>query len=144
MFVTYGRSFLLGSKIGFVDLTKTDRFRTERLKDSVVLDELGLQFFREHNRLHQIRHAQAGARCLVSVSWADSAFGGADASAAQLALLIEHPVIRQNQMRAIADEQVFVDVDSQLSQAIDLGHKRDWIDNHAVSDHADFALPKDS
>ena len=47
-------------------------------------------------------------------------------------------------MRAIADEQVLVDVDSQLAQAIHLGHKRDWIDNHAVSDHANFALPQDS
>src|SRR6516162_9515068 len=47
-------------------------------------------------------------------------------------------------MRAIADEQVFVDIDSQLTQAIHLGYKRDWIDNHAVSDHADFAVPQDS
>src|SRR6516165_10574023 len=47
-------------------------------------------------------------------------------------------------MRAIADEQVFVDIDSQLTQAIHLGYKRDWIDNHAVSDHADLAVPQDS
>ena len=80
-----------------------------------------------------------GARCLVSVGWADSPFGGANPAAAQLALLVEDPVIRQNKMRAIADEQVFVDVDSQFTQAIHLGHKRDWIDYHAVSDHADFA-----
>ena len=89
MFVTYGRNFSLGSKIGFVHLTKTDRLRTERLKDSVVLGDLGLQFFREHDRLHQIRYAQAGARCLVSVGWTDSPFGGADPAAAQLALLVE-------------------------------------------------------
>ena len=131
--------FFAGSKIRFVHVAKTDRLRTERLKDSVVLDDLGLQFFREHNRLHQVRHAQARACCLVSVGWADSPFGGANPAAAQLALLVEDPVIRQNKMRAIADEQVFVDIDSQLAQAIHLGHKRDWIDNHAVSDHADFA-----
>src|SRR6516162_7496391 len=47
-------------------------------------------------------------------------------------------------MRAVADEQVLVDVDSQLTQAIHLGHKRNWIDNHAVSDHADFAVSQDS
>src|SRR5258708_26766816 len=47
-------------------------------------------------------------------------------------------------MRAIADEQVFVDVDPQLAQAIYLGYKRDRIDNHAVSYHADFGVPQDS
>jgi hypothetical protein len=47
-------------------------------------------------------------------------------------------------MRAIADEQAFVDINSQSAQAIYFGHKRDWIDNHAVSDHADFAAPQNS
>src|SRR5215468_5735305 len=47
-------------------------------------------------------------------------------------------------MRAIADEQIFVDVDPQSAQAVHFGHKRDWIDNYAVSDHADFAMPQDS
>ena len=37
--------FFAGSKIGFVHIPKTDRLRTERLKDSVVLSDLGLQFF---------------------------------------------------------------------------------------------------
>src|ERR1700720_1445834 len=71
-----------GSKICFVNLTKTDWLGTERLKDSVVLNDFGLQFFREHNRLHQVRHAQARARCLVPVGWADSPFGSADSASA--------------------------------------------------------------
>src|SRR5215471_1198918 len=45
-------------------------------------------------------------------------------------------------MRAITDEQVFVNVDSQLMQTIHLGHERDWIDNHSVSNHTNFAVPQ--
>ena len=34
-----------GCEIAFVDLAKTNWFRAERLQDSVVLDNFGLQFF---------------------------------------------------------------------------------------------------
>src|ERR1700730_5120403 len=40
-----GLQSLPSCHITFVDFTKTDWFRPERLKDSVVLDYFGLQFF---------------------------------------------------------------------------------------------------
>ena len=63
---------------------------------------------------------------------------------AQLALFVEQPVIRQHQMRAIADEQVLADVDAELAQSFDLAHQRYRIDNHAVADDATLAAPQNS
>jgi len=87
-------------QIAFIDLSKTDRLRAECLENSVVLGHLGLQFFREHNRLHQIGHAQARARCFVAISWADPAFGSSNSGMAltQFALLIEQAVIREDEV----------------------------------------------
>src|SRR5437762_12461986 len=65
-------------EITFVDLTKSDWLCTERLKDSVVLDHLGLQFSGENNRLHQVGHAQAGARGFVSVGESNCTFRSHD------------------------------------------------------------------
>ena len=133
--------FFSGSQITFVHVAKTDRPCAKRLEDSVVLEHLGLEFFREHHWLHQIGHAEAGTRRLVCVSRADAAFGCSDLAPTQLALFIEQTVVGQNQMRAIANEQIPPDRDSQLAQAIDLGDERDRIDHHAIADHANFSAP---
>ena len=100
----------------------------------------GLQLFREQNRLHQIGDAQSGARGLVAVGRTDAALGRADFRPpfAQFALFVEHAVIRQDQMRAIADEQILADLDAELAQAFDLAHERNRIDHDAVADHATF------
>src|SRR5215472_7563955 len=47
-------------------------------------------------------------------------------------------------MRAVADEQVLVDRNSQLTQPIDLTDQRDWIDNHTIPNHASFAASQNS
>ena len=52
-----GTQFFAGRQITFIDLPKADRLCTECVENSIVLDHLCLQFFREHNRLHQIGHA---------------------------------------------------------------------------------------
>src|SRR5689334_18022406 len=135
--------FFTGSKIRFIDIAKTDRLRTKGVKDSIVLQNFCLQLLREHDRLHEVRHSQASACCLVSVGGANSSFGSANPSPTQLSLLVEHAVIRQDKMGAIADEQVFMNAHSQLAQAFHFSHKREWIDDYTVSDHAYFALPKD-
>src|SRR5438477_2045268 len=131
-------------KITFIDLAKNDRPCAERLKDSVVLDHLGLQFFRENNRLHQVGHAQAGARGFVSVGGTNSTFRSPDfgSALAQLALLIQQTVVRQNQMGTIANEQILPDSDSQFAQAFDLPDERDGIDNNAIANHAGFSAPE--
>ena len=107
---------------------------------------LACSFFENKLRLHQIGHAQAGPRGLVAVGRPDAALGRADfgAAFAQLALLVEHAVIGQNQMRAIADEQILADRDADLSQAFDFGDERDRIDDHAVADDANFAAPQNA
>ena len=107
-----GTQFFSSGQVGFVDLSKTDRPGAERLKDSVVLNYLCLQFFREHNRLYLVGHAQARARCFIAISRADPTLRRSDATATQLALLVQYAVIRQDQVGAIADEQVLVDFDS--------------------------------
>ena len=85
--------FFSGSEVTFVHVAKTDRPRAKRLEDSVVLEHLGLEFFREHHWLHQIGHAEAGTRRLVRVSRADAAFGCSDLAPTQLALFIEQTVV---------------------------------------------------
>src|SRR5207247_7868548 len=113
-----------------------DRPRAKRLEDSVVLEHLGLEFFREHHWLHQIGHAEAGTRRLVRVSRADAAFGCSDLAPTQLALFIEQTVVGQNQMRAIAKEQIPPDRDSQLAQAVTFGDERARMGSHTIHDHA--------
>src|SRR5207247_10274620 len=62
----------------------------------------------------------------------------------QLALLVEDPVVRQHKVRAIAHQQILVDLDSQFTQTLDLTDQRHRIDHNAVSNHADFAAPQNS
>ena len=125
---------------------KRDRPRAERLEDAVVLPDLGLQLFREELGLHQVGHAQTGARGLVAVGRADAALGRADFRVAlpHLALFIERAVIRQDEVRAVADQQVPADLDPDLAQTVDLADERDRIDDDAVADHANFPRPQNA
>src|SRR5947207_8608159 len=111
--VCHERAQLFGSgQVSFVDLPKTDRPGAESLKDSIVLNHLGLQFFREHNRLYQVGHPQPRTRCFVPVSRADSALGRSNPASTQLAMLVEYPVVWQDKVSAIADQQVLIYFDS--------------------------------
>src|ERR1041385_5859044 len=47
-------------------------------------------------------------------------------------------------MGAVTQEQIFVDLKAEFSQALDLGHKRNRIDHHAVADYARFARAQDA
>ena len=52
-------------------------------------------------------------------------------------------MIRQNQVGAVADEQILVvDLDPDFAQLLDLRKERDWIDNDAVADDANFSAPQ--
>src|SRR5437899_7731619 len=139
-----GTQFFASGQVSFVDLPKTDWLRAEGLEDSVVLDHLRLQFFREYNRLHQVGHAQARSRCFVTIGRADSPLRRSNAASTQLALLVEYPVIRQDKVSAIADEQVLVDLDSQFAQTVNLTDQRYWLDNNAISNHAGCAASQNS
>ena len=91
--------------------------------------------------LHQVGHAQSGAGGLVAVGGADAAFGRADFgfAFALLALLVERAVIGQDEMRAVADEQVLPDLDPDFAQALDFAHERDRVDHDAIPDDAHFS-----
>src|SRR5438552_9800040 len=99
-----GTQFFASGQVSFVDPPKTDWLRAEGLEDSVVLDHLRLQFFREYNRLHQVGHAQARARCFVTLGRADSPLGSSNEALTQLALLVVYQVIRQDKVSAFAVE----------------------------------------
>ena len=53
-------------------------------------------------------------------------------------------MIGQDEMRAIADEQILADLDSDLAQTFDLGDERDRIDDDAVADHANLSAPQNA
>src|ERR1043166_9893558 len=79
----------------------------------------------EARRIDQIDNAQTSPRLLVPVSRPDPALGRADLFFAleDFPLRIQLAVIRQNQMRRFADEQVAIDRNAQLHQAVDLAHR---------------------
>src|SRR5262249_54120659 len=122
--------FFSRGQVTFVDLPIMDRLCTERFQNAVVFADLGLQFFREQNRLHQIRDAQSGAGGLVAISGPDAPFGGADFDVpfAELALLVERAMIRQNQVGTVADKQIsFADLNPGLAQGIYFENESNWI-----------------
>ena len=47
-------------------------------------------------------------------------------------------MVRQNQMCGVANEQVAIDPDSEISQADDLIDQSNRIDHDPVADHTDF------
>ena len=57
---------------------------------------------------------------------------------------VELAVIRQDQVRLVADEQPVADVDAEPRQLVDLGEQRLRIDDHAVADDAGDAGVQDA
>ena len=65
-------------------------------------------------------------------------------AAARLAQQVELAVIRQDQVRLVADEQPVADLDAVLRQLVDLREERLRIDDDAVADDADDAGMQDA
>ena len=88
--------------------------------------------------VRQVADAHAAPRDLVLVGRADAARRRPDLAlaAARLAQQIELAVIRQDQVRLVADEQPVADVDAGRGQLVDLGEQRLRIDHDAVADDA--------
>src|SRR4029079_18139828 len=53
-------------------------------------------------------------------------------------------VIRQDEVRLVADEQAIADVDAQPGPHVDLGEQRRRVDDHAVADDAGDAVVQDA
>ena len=101
-----------------VYLLVVDWFSAKRLQDAVVLPVFGLQLFREQSWLHQVGDPQTGSRRFIAVGRSDATFGRADFRAPfpQFALLVERAMVRQNQMGAVADQKILVDLDADFGR----------------------------
>ncbi len=89
-------------------------------------------------RLREIADADAAAADLVLVGRADAARRRADLAiaAARFGEHVQLAVIRQDEVRLVADHQAVADVDAQFLQRVDLREQRLRIDDHAVADDA--------
>ena len=65
-------------------------------------------------------------------------------AATRFAQQIELAVIRQDQVRLVADHQTIADSDASPRQLIDLGKERLWIDDQAIADDAGDSLVQDA
>ena len=85
----------------------------------------------------EVGHAKAGAVRLRLVRRADAARRRADVRAAErlLARPVEERVRRQDDVRAVGDEEVVADRDPRRTQGVDLGEERARVDDEAVPDH---------
>ena len=60
-------------------------------------------------------------------------------------LFIDRLMERENQVRALADQQIFrVDLNAVRRQFRDFFPKRDWIDHDPIADHAEFSSPQNA
>ena len=100
----------------------------------------------EGRRVRQIAHPDAAPRDLVFVGRPDAARRRADAAfaAPRLAQQVELAVVRQDEMRLVADDQPIADVDAGLRQLVDLREERRRIDDDAVADDAGDARMQDA
>ncbi len=106
----------------------------------VVLDGLG-----ERGRIREVADAHAAARDLVFVGRADAARRRPDLAlpAAGLAQEIQLAVVRQDEVRLVADDEARADRDPGPLDLVDLREERLRIDHHAVADHARNAFVQD-
>src|SRR4029077_7391479 len=94
----------------------------------------------------EVADADAAPCDLVLVGRPDAARGGADLplAAPRLGQQIEIAMVREDQVRLLADHDSCTDVDTGASQLVDLAEQRHWIDHHAVADHAGNAGMEDA
>ena len=111
------------------------------LDEAVARVDVVADVLLEPLRIGEVADADAAARDLVLVGRADAARRRADLAlaAARLGQQIEVAVIRQDEVRLVADEDAVGDVDAVLGQLVDLGEQRLRIDDDAVADDADDA-----
>ena len=97
-------------------------------------------------RVRQIPDADTAPGDLVLIGGADAARGRADLplTAARLAEEVELSMVREDQMRLVADDQPVAHVDPGGRQLVDLGEQRLGVDDHAVADHARDAVVQDA
>ena len=97
-------------------------------------------------RVDEIADADATAADLVLVGRADAPRRRADLAlpAAGLAEDVELAVIRQDEVRLLADQEAIADLDAERAQLVDLREQRLWIDDDTVADDAQHAVVEDA
>ena len=113
------------------------RVALERAQHQLLRLQRGHDLLLEDLLVEQVLDADAQTRCLVGVAGADAAFGRADLELSELGFagVIEHQVVRHDQVRVGADAQV-AHVHAALAQTVDLRRQDRGVDNDAVADDA--------
>ena len=125
------------------DLVRIQRLAVEqRVRDGVLLAAGVLDMLLQQRLVEQVLHAQAAARHLVFVGGTNAARRGANLHASRRVLRsqLDQPVIGKNHVRAVADEQVAVNVHTGRAQRVDFLHEGERIEHDAVADDAAAAL----
>ncbi len=128
-----------------VDLGKRKGLRPKGLQNLVVLLDLRTQQRLEAIRVDQIDHPQTRPGRFIAIGRSDAAFGRPDFVFAleDFPLLVQLPMIGQNQVGRFADKQMF-DPHSELFQIIDFRHQTHRIHHHAIADDARLAAAQDA
>ena len=107
---------------------------------------LSLDFLGQGRRVGEVAQPHAPAADLVLVGRADAAGGGANLALAppRLAEHVELAVVRQDEVRPVADEQPAFHLDAEALQFVDLGEERRRVDDHAVADDTGDARVQDA
>ena len=94
----------------------------------------------------QVYDSNSPATCFVFVSRTDAARGGADLffAAGLLGRLLHNPMIRQNKVSPVTDEEIALDLDAGVLQRLNLFQKRLGIQHDALSNDTNFIAMQDS
>jgi hypothetical protein len=106
----------------------------------VALRARELDLLPQHLGIEQVGDADAVASHLRLVRRPDAASGRADLRHACrfLAREVERLVVRQDAVRAVADEEVLLDADAARAQVLDLVEQSLRVDDHAVPEKAEL------
>src|ERR1700723_2068041 len=117
-----------------------------RAADRVFFLDYALQLVLESVGVEQIDHANPAPRHFVFVGWSDSARRGADrrGSARRLRRFIHFAVIRENQMRAIAEKKPPARFDSRFSKVFHFDQQGRGIHHGSRADDRLLARPQNS
>ncbi len=142
-----GTNLLGGGGVGLEDLGGIEGVSTEEgVGDGVFLLAGGVDVSLEEVCVEEVDDAEAAAGHFVFVGGADAAGGGADffASGGGLGGELNHAVVGEDDLGAIGDEEVAIELDAVGFDARGFSEKGDGIENDAVADDALAAFAEDA
>src|SRR5437870_1737598 len=107
------------------------------MRDHILFLACVFDVLLEQIEIEQINHAQSAASGLVFIARADSARSRANLDPARSVLgrELNHAVVRENHMRAVADKQIAVHFHTGIAQSRDFFKECNGIKYHAVADY---------